>query len=251
MIVFLTSSPCDDNVPEGCDLPCIFDVRNRFVDVLREAVAPGMTGLYIAADPAAHGRNALAASTFAGCFAQAGMSLPGLPVLDDRTQDAAETLVRQAGVIILGGGHVPTQNAFFQAIRLREMLAGWDGTIMGISAGSMNAADVVYAQPEEAGEAVDPAYQRFIPGLGLTDFNILPHYHLVKGSIIDGLRLFEDVTYPDSMGHAFYVLPDSSWVLVNEEIAVVHGECWLLQDGVMTQFCGAGEEREIRYDEGI
>jgi len=31
----------------------------------------------------------------------------------------------------------------------------------------MNCADTVYAQPEEPGEAVDPDYQRFIPGLGL------------------------------------------------------------------------------------
>ncbi len=251
MTVFLTSSPCDNNVPEGCKLPCIFDARNRFAEVLREAVAPGMAGLYIAADPAAHALNDQAAYTFAGCFAQAGMPLSGMPVLDDRTQDTAEALVRNAEVIILGGGHVPTQNAFFRAIHLREMLADWDGTILGISAGSMNAADVVYAQPEEPGEAIAPDYQRFIPGLGAAFVNILPHYQMVKDNLIDGLRLFEDVTYPDSMGHAFYVLPDSSWVLVNGETAVVHGECWLLQDGVMTRFCEAGEEREIRYDEAL
>lgn len=33
----------------------------------------------------------------------------------------------------------------------------------------MNCADTVYAQPEEPGEAVDPDYQRFIPGLGADD----------------------------------------------------------------------------------
>ena len=40
MTLFLTSSPCWDDVPEGCDLPCIFNERNGFVDALRESVAP-------------------------------------------------------------------------------------------------------------------------------------------------------------------------------------------------------------------
>ena len=40
----------------------------------------------------------------------------------------------------------------------------------------MNSADIVYSQPEEEGEAVDPAYQRFLTGLNLTKTNLLPHY---------------------------------------------------------------------------
>ena len=41
MHLFLTSSPCDDNVPAGVKLPCIFNVRNRFVDNLRTCFTPG------------------------------------------------------------------------------------------------------------------------------------------------------------------------------------------------------------------
>ncbi len=251
MTVFLTSSPCDDNVPDGVDLPCIFDRRNRFVEALRENVPPGVRGLYIAADPTAEGLNDEAAATFAGCFAQAGMALSAMDVLDARTLDRAESLVSGAEVIILGGGHVPTQNAFFGEIHLRDILTGYDGLVMGISAGSMNAADVVYAQPEEPGEATNPDYRKFIRGLGLTSLNILPHYQMVKDNLIDGLRLFEDVTYPDSMGHTFYVVPDGSWVMVNEESAVLHGEMWCLRDGVMEKVCEDGQEREIRYGAAI
>ena len=40
MTLFLTSSPCDNNVPEGLDLPCIFDARNGFVENLRASVEP-------------------------------------------------------------------------------------------------------------------------------------------------------------------------------------------------------------------
>ena len=36
MHLFLTSSPCNDDVPSGVALPCIFFERNGFVDRLRE-----------------------------------------------------------------------------------------------------------------------------------------------------------------------------------------------------------------------
>ena len=77
---------------------------------------------------------------------------------------------------------------------------------MGISAGSMNLADMAYIQPEEEGEGVDPDFVRFAPGLGLTDVNVLPHYQKCKDDILDGLRLFEDITYPDSRGNTFFAL---------------------------------------------
>ena len=38
MILFMTSSPCDDHVPEGVQLPCILDESNGFVDNLRRSV---------------------------------------------------------------------------------------------------------------------------------------------------------------------------------------------------------------------
>ncbi len=253
MILLLTSSPCDDDVPEGVDLPCIFFERNGFADLLREYVQPGMTGLYIAADPSSAYGNDEAAQTFANCFAYAGMPLSEMNVLDARTADDKQALVRGADVIILGGGHVPTQNAWFEEIRLREMLTCFDGLVMGISAGSMNCADTVYAQPEEAGEAIDPDYVKFLPGLGLTDINILPHYQKVKDNILDGLRLFEDVTYPDSEGYAFFVLPDASFILVSGEEEVLFGEGYLLADGILTQIGedeGETDLNELHFPDG-
>ena len=39
-------------------------------------------------------------------------------------------------MVILGGGHVPTQNAFFDEIGLRSALQGWDGIVMCYLPGS-------------------------------------------------------------------------------------------------------------------
>ncbi len=241
MTLFLTSSPCDDAVPAGVDLPCIFFERNGFVENLRRYVQPGGRFLAIAAWKNDHARNDEMAETFAGCFEYHGMSFARTDVLDSRNQECAAELVAQADVILLAGGHVPTQNAFFQEISLRDLLADFGGVIMGVSAGSMNAADTVYAQPEESGEAIDPDYQRFIPGLGLTDWNILPHYNMVRDNWLDGMRLFEDVTFTDSHGHTFYVLMDGSYILQAEGESHLCGESWRLQDGVMHPICREGE----------
>ena len=241
MILFLTSSPCDDDVPQGCELPCIFFERNAFVENLRKYVAPGGRFLVIAAYPDGAARNDEMAQTFAECFAWHGMGFAQVDVLDSRNLDRAAELVAASDVILLAGGHVPTENAFFKQIGLRELLRGYRGVIMGVSAGSMNAADIVYVQPEESGEAIDPTFVRWMQGLGLTDKNILPHYNMVRDNILDGLRLFEDVTYPDSVGHPLYVLMDGSYILEQSGQSVLYGESYLLHNGVMERICSEGE----------
>ena len=44
----------------------------------------------------------------------------------------------------------------------------------------MNSAEIVYAQPEMSGEAIDPNYKRFLKGLNLTKFQIIPHYYSIR-----------------------------------------------------------------------
>lgn len=145
-----------------------------------------------------------------------------------------------SGFIILAGGHVPTQNRFFQKIKLREQMLQYKGVVLGISAGTMNSADVVYAQPELEGEAMDITYQRFIPGLNLTKCMILPHYQETKNQILDGKKLFEDITYPDSYGRRFYALPDGSYLYSKDGIEKIYGEAYLIQDGKCIQICREG-----------
>ena len=241
MTLFLTSSPCDDNVPKGCELPCVYFERNEFVANLRKYVAPGGRLLVIAAWPDDYARNDEMAQTFAGCFAWHGMGFSQVDVLDHRNVERADELVAASDVILLAGGHVPTENAFFKAIGLRELLVGYKGVIMGVSAGSMNAADTVYVQPEEAGEAVDPHFVRWTQGLGLTDKNILPHYNMVKDNILDGLRLFEDITFPDSMGNCFYALPDGSYIYQDETQCLLCGEGYRISGGTIRQLTNAGQ----------
>ena len=235
MTCFFTSSHM---VPDTLDL----NPANGFIHRLHLALPYPCRALYICSDPEDWEKTDLYAAGTAESMEQAGFAFSAFDVLDGRNIDDAAGLIDNADFIILSGGHVPTQNAFFQAIGLRELLQGFDGVLMGISAGSMNSAEVVYAHPELEGEAIDPDYERFLPGLGLTEISILPHYNTIAGDTLDGLDLFDDIAIPDSMGRTFFVLPDGSYILSRNGKETLYGEAYAIHDGEMEQIAEDGDE---------
>lgn len=239
MVVFLTSSPTgpldNSRFVDGVD------EKNYLIENLGKYWKENMKCLYITATPDDYALNDRIRQDMSGLFAKSGFRSGAFDVLDRRIGEISEEYLIAYDMIFLGGGHVPTQNAFFTDICLRGKMKSFRGVVLGISAGTMNSADMVYAQPEEPGEAVDPDYVRFMPGLGLTDINILPHYQMVKDFELDGMRLYEEITYGDSYGKEFLVLPDGSYVLIECGEAYVWGEAYLIKDGEMQQICEDGE----------
>ena len=167
------------------------------------------------------------------CIRNSGIEASEITMLDRRNAASAPELVSRAQWIVLCGGHVPTQNRFIHEIGLRELLKDFDGVVMGCSAGSMNCADMVYSHPELKGEAIDPSYKRWLRGLGLTDINLVPHYHQVKDASVDGLRLLEDIAAGDSHRHKFYTFPDGGYIMVKDGRSTLFGEAWEISDGNM------------------
>lgn len=235
MIAFLTSSPCIYGAPRA-----ILNPENSFVDNLFSCLPKHPRCLFICSAPDDPGFTDRVSGEMAAAFEEAGMTFSTLAKLDRRNQEAAQMLIWQSDFIILSGGHVPTQNAFFQEIDLKKLLKNYQGVVLGISAGTMNAAERVYVQPEEQGESV-PEFVRFLPGLGITKINVLPHYQQVKDYILDGKRLFEDITFADSFGENFFVFVDGTYLLIEDGCTTLHGEALLLRDGHMTQISKSGD----------
>lgn len=236
MILYLTSSPC----VIGAD-PALISHENFFLENLRKDIPPCPKCLYIASSPDEPHLNLRYSGDMVAAFREAEMPFGELRILQRDNMDRAKALINWSELIILAGGHVPTQNTFFREMKLHCLLRDYEGVIMGISAGTMNCAAMVYAQPELPGESLDPDYRRFMPGLGLTYLNILPHYQQVKDDILDGRRLYEDITYEDSFGHSFLVLPDGSYVRAEQGTSKLFGEAYLLEDGQMKQICSHRE----------
>ena len=235
MICFLTSNPF---LEDGLAL----NPANGFVDALLESLPQGpVRAVFIASSPDAPEINAFYAAQQRGMFEASGIAFEAFDILDRRTADRAPELVSKADFIILTGGHVPTQNAFFRDIGLKALLSGFGGALVGISAGTMNAASTVYAQPELEGEAISKTCRRFLPGLGLTDAMVIPHFDGDLNARLDGLRVYADVTFPDSMGRRFYLLPDGSYIHIAGGVETLRGEAYLIENGALRPFCDEGE----------
>jgi len=226
MTLFLTSSFCNRE-------EVAIDPTAGFLDELKKRLPSRLRAVFVCSDPANHDVTDLYGASTADCFKREGFFFTNFTILDDRNDAQAEELISRADLVILSGGHVPTQNRYFTAIGLGAMLRAFDGVIIGISAGTMNCADIVYAQPELPGEAVDPDYERYLPGLALTDINVLPHYYDIRGTVLDGLRVIEDIALPDSFKRSILVLPDGSYVLQENGKRDIRGEAWWIRNGEM------------------
>lgn len=234
MRCFLTSSPCFSDDPA-------LNTANEFDQHIVGMLPNPCSCLFIASSPDAPDKTDEFAGHMKHTFSLSGVEFTSYRVLDRRTCSHAQRLIDEADFLILAGGHVPTQNAFFREIDLREKLRGYSGVIMGISAGTMNSAEVVYAHPELPGEATDPKYQKFLPGLGLTSIMILPHYQMNKDDIVDSLRIYEEIAYPDSVGRQFYALPDGSYLYIDGQRQELHGEAYLIENGSFRQISREGD----------
>ena len=230
MTLFLTSSFCDRE-------EVAIDPSNGFLDELRNVLPARLQAVFVCSDPDDHDITDLYAASTADCFKREGFFFTQFDVLDGRNDARAAELIAGADLVILSGGHVPTQNRYFTRLGLKDILHGYDGVIIGISAGTMNCADTVYAQPELDGEAIDPHFRRYLKGLDLTDINVLPHYYDIKDLSLDGLSVMEEIALPDSFTRPILVLPDGSYVLSKDGEETVHGEAWMIRNGVMERIC--------------
>lgn len=244
MKLYLTSSPTGSYRSAAPDYAGL-NPENRLVENLRSDWRENSRCLIISAGPDAYMENNEMRFFFEKKLKETGLSVSACDICDRRNGMEMVEKLKEYDMIILGGGHVPTQNIFFKSIGLALAIQEFDGIVMGISAGTMNCARLVYAQPEIAGESVSRTYRRFIDGLGLTECNVLPHYQAVKDDMLDGQRLMEDITYPDSVGHKFYALPDGSYILERDGKPCIFGEAYLISEGTIQKICETGESLDI------
>lgn len=240
MKLFLTSSPIGIYRSEEPLDYAGFNPANGMTEELRRFWTDDARCLLMSAFPDEYELNDRMREDYERIVRDTGLSISCMDIGDLRNGKERADALLTYDFVILGGGHVPTENAFFKSIDLADRFSEYQGIVMGISAGTMNCARIVYAQPEMPGEASDPSFERFIPGLGLTEYNIIPHFNAVKNDYIDGMRLIEDIAFSDSMEHTLYALTDGSYLLQTEDSAEIRGEAYMIRDGAISQISANG-----------
>lgn len=240
MKAMLTSSLGGAIKMNGKRIPDVLIQQNGLLDKLKSIWPQDARVLIVCANPDNHEKNDGVYVCLKESLPMSGLSVSYLAQCDDRNPDIIENLP-DMDVIILAGGHVPTQNKFMKQLRLKERLSEFKGILVAWSAGSMNCAEVVYAGPELEGEAVDPLYERWITGLGITNINIYPHFQKLRDEYLDGMRLIEDITFEDSVGHEIIALNDGSYLMIENGQTILYGEAYRIKDRQLTQLCKDGE----------
>jgi len=238
--IFLTSSLDLYDKVDGIRIPRAFPNENGIIDEFKKCIKKYDNFVFVASVE----DNYEVTDMYSNCtFSSFNKTLPfkNYYVLDGRTKDDAEELIREADFIFLCGGHVPTQNKFFNNINLRELIKNTDAVICGGSAGSMNSADVVYCPPELEGEAIDSNFQKYYRGLGLTNINIFPHFSDIKDEYVDGKNNLNDIIIPDSYKHQILTISDGSYILIKDGKTYIYGDAQLFNKGEMEQICNDGE----------
>jgi len=126
----------------GTKVPSVIIQRNGFLDKLKTIWAQNAKVLIVCGDPSNFEKNDNLCNDLRESFGMSGLSVSSVDVCDDRNKEIIANL-DNIDVIIVTGGHVPTQNKFMKEIQLREHLSNYNGIIVAWSAGSINCADIV------------------------------------------------------------------------------------------------------------
>ena len=236
MKAILTSSLGGQVKIDGKRLPAKLPETNGLLKCIKDSWKNDSKVMIISGSPEYYDINDSVLFCLNGAFSLSNLSASEVLMCDERNKEIIERLP-EMDVLILAGGHVPTQNIFMKTIGLKERLQAWDGLLIAWSAGSMNCAEMVYAGPELPGEAIDPKFQRWISGLGITKINIFPHFEALKDEMLDGMRLIEDITYSDSMGHEIIALNNGSFIVLDNGTDTLYGEAYSIKDGEQKQIC--------------
>jgi len=228
MILFLASKLGYYDPEIGKTKPTKLDNRFGFLNHLKNSLKDMKKVVYVANNPIDK-ENSLRANALFEALKLSGLEFETKCILDDRTKKLIKEILSGASLIYLAGGNVPRQIDFFDEIKLKKNLEGFDGVIVGESAGAISLAKNVYNYPETESELIEPAY---LTGLGFTNINIIPHFNLRNGNDYCEPKLnIMQIYKENSYRFCFYCLPNFSFIKQENDKIELFGPVYEMQNG--------------------
>ena len=72
------------------------------------------------------------------------------------------------------------------------------------------------------------------------------NYQAIRAGTLGGLRLMEDITYPDSRTHEILALNDGSYIVLEDGTETLYGEARRIQNGRLEVICKDGEALRLK-----
>lgn len=240
--LFFTSNTKHYHKTDGKKIANEIDNTNGLVNQIKGLMDNTNGILFIAANPYDIEKADNYATLIFKGLKLSGVSFSNYFILDDRTRKNTIEYIKESNVIFLGGGETYKQNKFFHDINLKELLRDFEGIIIGQSAGALNMAESVYNSPEE-GALSEPIY---FEGLGLSKINIEPHF-ILDTTEFDDMQIYQRKhLLEESKKRKIYALCDGTHILELDESAIICGEAFLIEDGIITKICG--DKQVVNFD---
>lgn len=225
---------------EGVRVSCAFEDTNGFLTKLKGLFSFVDSFLFVSSDPKAYEITEGYASLLKQSFELSGIPVKNFTIIDYRFKGDLTSLIKNADIVFLAGGHVPTQNAYFKEIKLKEKLKHFKGVLIGQSAGSMNCSKKVYIQPEYEHELLNKKFKKHARGLGLTKIHIMPHINTAKDYQICGITPYE-MSIKDSYKYPHFGIADGAFIEIKKGAVIVYGQTLYFKRGKVKPFCCDGQ----------
>lgn len=154
-------------------------------------------------------------------------------VLDNRNKKLLNNIITNKSFVILSGGDTYKQNKFINEIKLKEIIK-IAPCVLGISAGTINSANIAYNSPECIEYLNNPC---ILEGLDLTNINVEPHFNINNENTLqmEAIKKYKNTLYG---------LVDYSYIINN----TIYGECYKIKNGKITKICENNKQKEIKYE---
>lgn len=229
MVLFLTSNIGGIKKENGQKIPVEFYSKNQFLLNMKKSLKNNKKFVLIASNPFNFEQNDKFLEMDIEALKLSNLSFDECLILDNRNKTKVSEVLKDSSLIFLCGGNTYIQNQFFNEIDLKNYIKELDSTIVGISAGAINSADIVFNSPEEDNDLSNPY---ILVGLGLTEFNIEPHFDIHNDNILQMKSILDE-----SYKRVIYGLPDGSYIVGNK----VYGKCYKIYQGNIEIICNDNE----------
>lgn len=218
MVLFLTSllrtHYYDDN---GARVPIAVVDENGIFTNIQKRLKRTERLVIVANDQNDSADNDEKLTTVRESFRLAGLEFKETIMLDSRNKDAAREIISGSDMVILTGGKCVCQAEFFREMGLKDILTGYNGIVIGISAGTMNLGKTVANFPEEESDLND---KRWFDGMGFVEEIIVPHYDGQTDSYqfpCEDFDVAKDYILPMSRERSLIGLPNDSYIIIDGE----------------------------------
>ncbi len=244
MILYLTSSVGGYKKVNGNIVPTQMDNSNGFVDLLKQDVGDNINLTFFASSPAKIEITEKFANALKDSFVLDGFKINNFNIIHNEFKGDIQKTIDNSSVIFFSGGHVGTQNKFFKEINLKDKLSGYNGVVVGQSAGSMNSSRIVYDQPVTEEEFNSGNFQKLKYGLGLTNLTIMPHMNVAKQEELCGITTYK-MCLVDSYMFPHYGIVDGGFIREQNGKSVAYGKTVLFKDGNEILICKQKQHKTL------